>query len=288
MYHLSAFFVVGEDYFELLDRMPKSDIGTGDYYTSPFPLPSGGTFDALGEDDSNPKGYTLKKSFVIWYSDSDDRIDYYKDLRGLVGKRGRLYRAWDNDSDVEWVTARLKSVSGERELNHKNHVEVDLSFEIYSSYWHGDYTGVWLLDSGEFFDTGLDFDTGNDVITLNTSPKSFTITMNGNAIVNDAIIYVIAGSNDITALEIKNTTTGHLAELDYSGTITAGNTLTIDCGAYTVKNNGVDDDANFSLGSTHAINEWLRLAPGDNTIVVTFTGGSTDSTINFDYYEGWK
>jgi len=272
----------------LPDKMPSDDNSTGVYATSPYALSTGGAYDALGTEQAYPVGARkFNKTALFHFSDTTEMRNYHNSIRNLVGTTSRLYRQWVN-GNVEWVTARFISIDSVRTIENQTHLEIGMSFEIYSHYWHGEYLAAWVFDSGEYFDTGLLFDSGGDSVTLDASPKSFTITMDGNAIVNDPKITILAGGANITALEIKNTTTGHLAELDYSGTITSAQSLVIDCAAYTVKNNGSADEANFSLGATHGINEWFRFAPGANTIVVTFTGGSNDSTIDFDYYEGWK
>jgi hypothetical protein len=285
MYKLDL-FLSDNGIFTLGQRMPSDDLSTGAAITAPFSQNGGGAFDGLGEERAASGVYTLTKTYRIWFATQAERVSHFQDLRELKGKRGKLIRNWD-DGNSEYVTARVVRVSAERTLDDIRSLECTVEFEVYSAYWHGDYTGVWTFDDGEYFDIGLNFDSGADIVTLNTSPKNMTITMLGNDICNDPVINVTAGSADITAIEIKNTTAGHLAELDYTGTITAGEVLSIDCGAYTVQNDGTDDDANFALGTTHAINEWFRLAPGANTIVVTFTGGSTDSTIDFDYYEAY-
>ena len=285
MYKLDL-FLSGLGIFTLGQRMPSNDLSTGIATTVPFPLLAGGGFDALGTEQASSGVYSLTKSYLIYFATQAERISHFEDLRELKGKRGRLIRKWD-DGASQYVTARVLGVKAERGIDNRHSLECEVEFEVYSAYWHGGFTGVWTFDDGEYFDIGLFFDSGADDITLNTSPKNFTITMGGNAISNDPVINVTAGSADITAIEIKNTTAGHLAELDYTGTITAGKTLVIDCGAYTIENDGTDDDANFALGATHAINEWFRLPPGANTITVTITGGSTDSIINLDYHEAY-
>ncbi len=286
MYTLDA-FSSGDTYHELLDRIPSQDIGTGGYQNSPTPLSFGGFFDGLGSDEAYKLGGELDKTLTIWFATESERLVYFRTLRALTGRQGRLYRRWEDD-EIEWVTARLVEVSAERELEHQRHLEVDVRFQIYSAFWHGDLNGNWLFDSGEFFDSGLNFDASSTSTTIDSSPKSFTITNDGNAIVNNPTITVTAGGANITALEIKCTTTGNLWELDYSATITSAQALVIDCGAFTVLNNAVDDEANFSLGTTHAIDEWARLMSGSNAITVTITGGDVDSTVEFTFYDGYK
>ena len=272
----------------LPDEMPTDDNSTAEYTSSPIPLSSGGAFDPFGDVQTYSVGtYKLSKTCSFHFSDTDTMKTYVNSLRALAGQKAQLFRQWDNDT-VEWVMARLLRITSDRELESTRHIEVNLEFDVYSHYWHGSYIGPWYLDDGHYLNAGLYLDSGGDNVVLNTSPKSFTITLDGNVVMNDPTITVTAGSASITALEIKNTTASNLSELDYAGTIAAGESLVIDCGAYTVENDGVDDEANFSLGATHGIEEWFRLIPGGNTITVTITGGSTDSEIDFDYYIGWK
>jgi hypothetical protein len=286
MYTLRGFYA-NTVYHELLDRMPEQDLSTGDHKTEPFDLSSGGAFDGLGSEEATSKSYKLTKTMTVWFATQAERITYFETLRGMVGQRGRLFREWQ-DTNIEWVTARLVKVGAERDLDQIRHLEVDVDFEVYSGYWHGDLIAAWTFDSGEIFDSGLFFDSGGDQVTLDSSPKNFTITLNGNAIVNDPIITVTAGGANITSLTIRNLSSNNEADLRYTGTITSGQALVIDCGAYTVENNGVDDEANHSVGANHAINEWFRLKDGSNSIRISITGGSNDSTIDFDYYVGHK
>lgn len=272
----------------LPDRMPSDDHSTGEYATNPMPLSTGGAYDPNGDGQAKIVGaYDLSKRALFTFSDENEMKSFFNSLRALAGQKDRLYRRWDT-GDIEWVTARLKAIEGVREIKNQSHMVADMLFEVYSHYWHGEFAGKWYFDDGHYFDTGLYFDSGGDNVVLSESPKSFTVTLEGDAIVNDPLIKVTAGVADITAIEIKNTASGHEAEIDYTGTISAGETLEIDCGEYSVENDGVDDEENMSLGTTHAINEWFRLAPGDNPIIVTITGGGNDSEIDFDYYVGWK
>jgi hypothetical protein len=281
-------FSDSENLINLGQRMPSSDINTAEYNTAPYSLAGGGAFDGIGNEDAASGVYKLTKSFTIWFDTVLESETYFKSLRALTGRKGKLYREWDSTGNIEWVSARMVSIAGTRELENQRHVEVNCTFEIYSAYWHGEINGTWYLDDDWYFDTGMTLDGAGDTQTLTTSPFSYTLTIDGNSIINNPIITVTAGSASITAFEIKNTTPGHLSELDYAGTIIAGESLVIDCGAYTVLNDGTDDDANLSIGATHGINEWFRLAAGANTITATITGGSTNSTVTIDYYEGWK
>ena len=55
------------------------------------------------------------------------------------------------------------------------------------------------------------------------------------------------------------------------------------------EHDGADAFAYFALDSTNHKNSWwFELAPGNNSVTVTLTGGSTNSTLMFEYPEGWE
>lgn len=196
---------------------------------------------------------------------SDDDADMESDARALAVLRGtyaKLYREW-RDGGTEWIWARCIAVRGRRQRGMYLHQDWEFQFLALSPTWNG---------------TAHDDDT-----TLNSSPKALTVTNGGDAVVRNAVITVTAGGANITALTIA----AGSAEISYSGTITAGQALVIDCGALTVKNNGTGDYANFSLTVNHTVIDWMPLEPGNNSVTVTFTGGSTDSVVNFAFYDGW-
>ena len=62
----------------------------------------------------------------------------------------------------------------------------------------------------------------------------------------------------------------------------------IDCGALSVLNNGNENYVYFSLTANHKIDDWLRLEPGANTVVVTITGGGTGALALVEFFDGWE
>ena len=272
----------------LPEGMPTEDVGTGKYAIASFPLSSGGAFDVLGSDEARRVGpLTVSKKALFHENDAEAGREYFEALRAWVGKRAKLYRRWD-DGTIEWVWARLEDVSSSRSPEHENYLSVALKFIIFSAHWQGESHRVWYFDSGEYFDTGLCFDQEPVSVILDSSPKTFTVTTSGNAIVSDVVLRLTAGSFAISAVEIKNNTSGHKAELVFDGSIASGQMLEIDCGNLSVENNGADAEADFEIGASHAIEEWFRLAVGENELIITITGGGADSEFSVDYVEGKK
>lgn len=209
-------------------------------------------------------------------------------LRALVGQRLRLWATpMDATKASRWAWARLGALAYDHAYMHRVHQPLTMSFEVLSA-WNGSgHTGAWDLDSGYFFDNGLFFDSSG-VTILNPSPggtSTLVVTNGGNYPVDNAGITVTCGPTAaITALTIGITS---VCQFTYSGTIATSQSLVIDCGAFTVANNGVADAANFALTANQTIPAWLRLAAGSNTLNIAQTGGSTDSTIGVTFSDGW-
>lgn len=267
---------------------PKDDIGPAPARQGMVKTP-GGFFAVNGTETLDPdsKRFTVRRQIIE--NTSAALITTYYALRELRGVRDKLYRRRDDDV-IEWAYAWLVGCESDREPKNITVLDVDLTFELHSVQWYGvEHNAGWVFDSGELFDTGLYFDSADFTFTLNTSPKTVTVTNGGNDTVRNCIITVTAGSAAITALVIERvigaTTYEHLT---YSGSIASAEALVIDCGADSVENNGTGDYANFARGASHKTSWLLQLLKGDNSIKVTITGGSTDSTILFTFSDGSK
>jgi hypothetical protein len=204
-------------------------------------------------------------------------------LRALVGKRGWLYRRAEDNDDVQRAICKLLALTGQRATDDKMWKMGTLEF-LQLDYWRGTYHVEWTLDAGYSLDDGLSLD--DDESYTYTGPLTLTITNGGNARVTDAIITITAGGVAITDTVIAKSGESNL---HFTGTIAAGTSLVIDCGSFSVLNNGVDAYANLTLDTGHVIGEWLRLDPGDNTITVTLTVANltVKPTVTFEYMDAW-
>jgi phage-related protein len=110
--------------------------------------------------------------------------------------------------------------------------------------------------------------------TVDASPKSFTVTNNGN-VFNKPTLNFTAGSVPITSLVLANLTSGE--NMVFSGTVAAYTTLVIDCENLTVMNNGVDSIASFT-------GDFIKLNAGTNAMKFT---GTTLTTVKVDVRDRW-
>lgn len=112
-----------------------------------------------------------------------------------------------------------------------------------------------------------------------TSGVGYTINNAGNAPVRVKIEVTAPAGGIADNCQIENTTRGEL--MKYRGTIAATKILEVDnrydTDDFEVKNDGVDDHANFE-------GDFIMLSPGDNTIKYT---GTASATVKIYWRDGW-
>jgi hypothetical protein len=262
-----------------------NDVSTGQVAPVFLELPGGGVFDVLGTDPAKRRITPLNKLCTLDADDTTALRTAYNALRAKIGRRDRLWRRWD-EGYYDWCWARLTNIAARRTTKNYLHLEVDLQFVMISPHWYGQHHGgTWTLDDGILFDTGYPLDTTDWLPLTAGAATSLTITNSGNRTVTNAVVTVAAGSANITATKIG---IAGISEMSYTGTINAGTGLVVDCGALSVTNNGNEAYVYFALTANHKRDDWLRLEPGDNTVVVTITGGGTGAQALIEFFDGWE
>lgn len=104
-----------------------------------------------------------------------------------------------------------------------------------------------------------------------SSPTSFNLSYLGNTEDKPIIYFIADQAVDITSCLLENLTTGE--SVSFTGTVTSGNTLKIDCDTCEILNNAVDSIQYFT-------GDFLRLIYGTNYL--KFTGSLC--TIKVDWY----
>lgn len=274
------------------DQAPDHDIGSGRATNVEFlPLPAGGVHDTLGESDADMSNrrFTVRCAVTKNFLNSTNGATMdaaFAKMMGYAGKRGTLYRTQDQTpaTDDEHATCRLMEVKARRTPGDTWMIPVELDFMMIDRVWKGDAASVVRPGFGENL--------------INGSAYIFNATNFGDAIVTDATFTITANDTsnsdyDIRTIKLRKLV-GAVAygDLNYNATVSGGNVLVIDCGARSVKNNGVDDYANFTLGTGQRSDGWIRLGPGNNTLELTVTcantAGATLARITAEYNAGWR
>ena len=241
-------------------RQPQ---GAGPVQSSDVSLIGGGHFDWRGSETALPPTETARIRGEWIGTSLANMKTKLATLRALRGVKSYLWRT--SGSSNQWRRARYISVDSDLGPSSAQVAVLELQFELNGEPWHST--------------------SGYTSVTLAASPQNATIANNGNAVVREITLSVHPATSAITAIHVENLTTGHVSKIKYAGTIASTQALVINCAAKSVENNSTDDYANFSLEGAHTISEWLRLAPGDNSIRITRTGGAATSTVGLTFYE---
>lgn len=226
-------------------------------------LPGGGSFDWRGSERLRlPEQEVILEG--VWVAANVAGMETkLSALKKLVGVRDKLWR--NNGSAQHWRVARLLEVESVLEPGAANTAEIRLRFMLNPGPWQGSTRSV--------------------TASLDASPKKLTCINSGDATVTDPIVTVKAAGSTITALTVD---IYGAAQLNWTGSLTAGATLTIDCGLRSVVIGAADAYAGFSLSTDwHKINDWLRLSPGATDIHITKSGGSSASEGKVAFNDGW-
>lgn len=242
------------------------DTGTGEARSGLVRLPDGSSFDARGTAVTRQTPRELSVKGAIEASSGSALYAAGSALYKLVGQSDYLYRTPDGGAtNSQRVRARCLRVDVARDVRHRLWLEPTLVFEVQEPAWSGtaDITTAATLTTG----------------------GTFNVTNAGNAPAWDPVFTVVAKGSAIRSLTIAHYSPPPAMHLCFGtaygtgntgGTIPVDGTLTIDCGEYSVSNNGTDAYNNFELGSSHSLDGWAQLAAARITaFAVTFDGGGS-------------
>ncbi len=240
----------------------EQPLGAGGVPSGRIRLPGGGSFDAWGRERPQPQAHQITVR-GRWSAASVTAMETKVDaLAALKGRRSKLWRS--NGVAQRWRYARCLRVEVPAGRGTPTSDEISLDFELEAGPWYG------LAHS--------------DTILVDASPKTIAAANGGNARVTNPVITITAAGSAITRIKIA---VSGVSELQWDGSLAVAKSLVIDCGARSIKNNGIDAYAGLTLTANHRISDWLRLEPGNNSVVITRTGGDNASSVRLQYSDGW-
>jgi hypothetical protein len=271
----------GDTYATMVDFPPydaQVPHGAGTGTSSRIILPGGQSYD-WGRAEILPpppaQDITIQGEWIAADDAEMARIDAL--INSLLNVRSKLWREFGDDN-VHWRWARCVGVQGELSARENlYYATYTLEFECDAGPWHGqDRSRTWTLSSG-------------------ANPATIVCRNYGNAPVRDVKMTVTAGSADMTT----QVSVSHRVVRDavaangytswyVGGTIGAGLALVIDNSEGTIKLDGADDYANMIFDEGYQmVPDWFYFEPGRNSLVFTWAGGGTGSTVLMEYEDGW-
>lgn len=279
MYVLTTF-----DGVTLPTGQPRWQAGTAPTLLQIAPTVGGAFFDAQGADQAGALlPFDMSYDCKIVASTAASLRATLDGLRAKRGVRGKVWRRGYDDGALQWATARLLAVDYVDEIGLRHMQSLTLRWKVLSQWCGGEHGAGWTLASGKLLDAGLYLNMASRFV-LPSGLVAETVTSYGNAAVEDVTLTYTAGASSCTSLTIR---CGD-CELIYTGTVAAGKSLVIDCGARSVTNDGSADYAHLTLGANHASAAWMRFAPGANAISIRRVGGGTGSVLLVAFYDGWE
>jgi hypothetical protein len=261
------------------DISARHYIGSGQSYARTFALSGGGAFNAFegGRAPIGPVSIPYEAEIIVT---SGTIWDAYVELLALVGTVDQLWRDPPGSLSNQWVYAKLEYIDADWDPEASLVLPFRAEFTRLSPYWNGDGHG---RNSGA--------PTTDNKFTLTSSPDTITVQNDGNreatGIVFDIANPALAAA--ITVIEIESTDGGF--HFTWTGSLAAGQTLSIDTRDRSVLKASADAYSGFAYGANHEIAYWASLPGGPTTDVdVTITGGSigvTNPTIQVSYYDAW-
>ncbi|TXH52442.1 MAG: hypothetical protein E6Q97_15965 [Desulfurellales bacterium] len=200
--------------------------------------------------------------------DSATLASAIRTLKGQVGRVGTLVRTDRDGTNSLQRTCRLLSVGHPVRADQRGYINMlALTFFSNEPFWRSSST------------------TTHTSSAMSAGSNTFNFTVGGEEDVLDAVITFTASANT-SSLTINHSKTENsvniVSNLVFSSTINNTKVFRLDCGQYTVTNDGANAYSGLAEGATHTENYWMRLPPGSNSFTVT-VGGTGAGTMAVAY-----
>lgn len=217
-----------------------------------------GGYDQHHADEDRARVGTVKVEFTIEADDSD-AMQYYLDQVTKLPYLGRqkLYYQPQGNYTERWCRARVKSLDMGLAADMSLHVQkVKLTFEVPDPCWRHTEESQAIAASG--------------------TSTTATITNTGNAVALAKVVFSCAAGQTAEDPTVQRIVSGvAVDEMKWTGTMIAGDSVTMDATAKSCLDGSTGDYANFSF--THP--DWFRLLPGANAIKVVMTNVGDAATV---------
>lgn len=217
-----------------------------------------GGYDANHNEEARSQGGNLDVRFVLAAPSTfamQNLIDQVTALPTL-GRR-KLYYQPQGVYTERWCWARVENVQlGMKAVDGLLLQRVRVKFDVPDPFWRHDEENTAQACSG----------TSTDI----------TVTNSGNAVALARVAVACGAAQTCENPTIKRTVGGvDLDILTYTGTVGNNETLTFDAARKSVDL----DDTGVYADLTYEHPDWLRLAPGSNTLTVEFENGGDAATV---------
>lgn len=244
-----------------------------------------GGFAEFGDDRPPSEIGTIRQSVTLvstTRAGMDAKRDTLKQMADW-GKQKLIMTPTDGGTD-RFCYATINSISMNK--NEGEHTDLwqpaQIIWQVPYPRWRTIGTESLLWDDGVLWDGGAVWGGGGG-FAASGNVTNQTVTNNGKTTVQPRISIICGAGQTVTNPFIQRIVNGiAIDEVSYVGTLDEGDTLEINCRAWSVGLNNVDA---YSSSFDFSHPSWFRLAPGANSIKVYFSNSGDAATIQFAYYE---
>lgn len=162
--------------------------------------------------------------------------------------------------------------------------QVNMHFQVADPFWYtpGNCAGILI---GVDFLLGTSYFGGTPALATSGNLTTTTLTPTGNQWTHLLMSITPGATKSVTNPMIRRIRNGDIADqVSYTGTLVAGDNLTIDPRSGKVTLNGADARANFD-----ALNpDWMRLLPEANAMNIIYANSTDDAAVELRYLDRWK
>lgn len=247
-----------------------------------------GGYDEYGDDPAPAEVGNVQVVFWV-QGDGPAAMETLKGQFSAMKAWGRkkLWKQPAGGGSLRFCEARINSIDfteAARDVPHKR-LRVQVNFQA-DPMWHGlgTYAGGFFWGDGTTWGSGATW--GGTPVTQNVTgtENSFSVTPGGNDLTYPRFRIIIPAGESAENIRLQRVLNGRVVDqIRYSGTLSAGDVLDVDCRAYRVKLNGVSGYSSaFSVTSA----AWFRLRGGvSNTIRVLMANAGDEADIQIKYFD---
>lgn len=248
-----------------------------------------GAFDEYGSGAAPAESGEVRVAFWLMSDQPEELLRMKRAVAAMKawGKKRLYKRPWGSGREL-YCEARFKTLEFKQEVTRLSHKRLlmMLTFEVDNPMWYSLGTEAWSWGDGTLW--GNAPWGGNPVEeAVIGSDNSFSLTPEGNDIIYPRITIEIPTGKSATNIRVQRRRQGVVMdEVRYTGTLSAGSVLEINCRAYSVTLNGSDG---YSSAFGFETGAWFRLVAGiSNEIRVLMNNTTDEATIKFRYYEAYN
>lgn len=246
-----------------------------------------GGFDEFGDEEAPAEIGKVTLDLNLFADARSDMTALLDALRAMKswGKKRLYMQLDDSGEDVRWCNARINHIQSPSDLKTLGvHHHVKVIWQAPDPYWYTQGTEAWSWGDGTAWGEGAPWGGSATPQAVSGLQTDLTITPGGNARTLPRITIECGTGQTLQNPTIQRIVDGvALDEISYTGTLSAGDQLLINCRKASVALNGVAAYDDFTFNHP----DFIRLYPGSNTLRVRLANAGDAGSVTVRYYEAY-